>query len=220
VQIRDAVGTLGAQRIADECFKNNVQSLCAQIQLSANNEVTRIFNTFLNVAQARVRGIDYEVAYRMEPDFFSGENETMSIRALAGYVAERSDTPLGGVPLDVSGGLGTPELTGVVTANYNVGPYGVSLQGRYRNESIINTLWKEGVDVDDNTVDAYTFWNMTFSYSGETAGGAQWRAGLNVQNILDQAPDQVQNVSTRFAIQGLTGDLYGRRYNLNFNYSF
>jgi outer membrane receptor protein involved in Fe transport len=43
---------------------------------------------------------------------------------------------------------------------------------------------------------------------------------LNVQNILDQAPDQVQNVSTRFAIQGLTGDLYGRRYNLNFNYSF
>ena len=124
------------------------------------------------------------------------------------------------MPLDVSGGLGTPELTGVVTANYNVGPYGVSLQGRYRNESIINTLWKEGVDVDDNTVDAYTFWNMTFSYSGETAGGAQWRAGLNVQNILDQAPDQVQNVSTRFAIQGLTGDLYGRRYNLNFNYSF
>ena len=220
VQIRDAVGTLGAQRIADECFKNNVQSLCAQIQLSANNEVTRIFNTFLNVAQARVRGIDYEVAYRMEPDFFSGENETMSIRALAGYVAERSDTPLGGVPLDVSGGLGTPELTGVVTANYNVGPYGVSLQGRYRNESIINTLWKEGVDVDDNTVDPYTFWNMTFSYSGETTGGAQWRAGLNVQNILDQAPDQVQNVSTRFAIQGLTGDLYGRRYNLNFNYSF
>ena len=104
--------------------------------------------------------------------------------------------------------------------NYNVGPYGVSLQGRYRGESIINTSWVEGVDVDDNTVPSYTFWNMTFSYNGKTQSGATWRVGLNVQNIFDKGPDPVQNVSTRFAIQALTGDLYGRRYNLNFNYSF
>jgi iron complex outermembrane receptor protein len=220
IQIRGAVGTLGAQRIVDECFVNKVQSLCNQIQLNAQNEVTRIANTFLNVAQARVRGIDYELAYRMEPDFFAGRNESFSLRTLAGYVAERSDTPAGGRPLDVSGGLGTPELTGVLTANYNVGPYGISLQGRYRNESIINTLWVEGVDVDDNTVPAYTFWNLMLNYSGELDSGASWRVGLNIQNLLDEAPDPVQNVSTRFAIQGLTGDLYGRRYNLNLNYSF
>jgi outer membrane receptor protein involved in Fe transport len=101
-----------------------------------------------------------------------------------------------------------------------VGPYSVSLQGRYRNESIINTTWIEGVDVDDNTVPSYTFWNMALNYNGETASGAAWRLGLNIQNVFDKGPGQVQNVSTRFAIQSFTGDLYGRRYNLNFNYSF
>jgi outer membrane receptor protein involved in Fe transport len=220
VQIEGAVGTLGAQRIVDECYVRKVTSLCANIQTNANGEVTRMLNVFLNVAEARVRGIDYEVAYVMEPDFFGGEDENFTVRALAGYVAERSDTPLGGTPLDVSGGLQTPDLTGVLTANYRVGPWGFMLQGRFQDESIINTLWTEGVDVDKNTVPSYTWWSGNVSYSGETATGANWRVGLNVQNLFDKGPNPVPNVSTRFAIQGLTGDLYGRRYNLNFNYSF
>lgn len=221
VKLKDAVSTLTPQRISDECFVNKVESLCDKITLDpTTNFVNRIFATYLNVAQARVKGVDFEVAYRLEPNFFSNEDESFSIRALAGNVFERSDTPLGGRPLDVSGGLGTPELTGVLTTNYNVGPMSFSLQGRYRNESIINTTWIEGVDVDDNTVPSYTWWSLSTSYSGETSSGSEWRVGLNVQNIFDKAPDQTQNVSTRFAIQGLTGDLYGRRYNLNLNYSF
>ena len=44
--------------------------------------------------------------------------------------------------------------------------------------------------------------------------------GLNVQNVFDKRPVAVPNVSTRFAIQGLAGDTYGRRYNINFDYSF
>jgi iron complex outermembrane receptor protein len=220
VQIDDAVGTLGAQRIADECFINNVQSLCQQIVLNERNEVARLSNTFLNVAEARVRGIDYEIGYTMEPNFFANETESFSLRALAGYVAERSDTPLGGSPLDVSGGLGTPDLTGILTANYRIGPFGLMLQGRFQDESIINTLWTEGVDVDKNTVPSYTWWSTMLSYNGETSTGSTWRVGLNVQNVFDNRPNQVPNVSTRFAIQGLTGDIYGRRYNLNLNYNF
>ncbi len=218
VQIAGAVSQLGAQRITEECFLR--QNLCDNIQMDSAGTVTRISNVFLNVAQARVRGVDYEVAYLMEPDFFSAESETFTIRALAGYVAERSDTPLGGAPLDISGGLNTPDLTSVLTANYRLGPWGVMLQGRHQAESIINTMWIEGVDVDKNTVPSYTWWSGMVSYNGETASGANWRVGLNVQNLFDKGPNPVPNVSTRFAIQGLTGDLYGRRYNLNFNYSF
>lgn len=221
VKIKDAVSTLTPQRIADECFTNKVASLCDKITLDpTTNFVNRIFATYLNVAAARVKGVDFEVAYRLEPNFFGNEEESFSVRALAGNVFERSDTPLGGRPLDVSGALSTPELTGVVTTTYNVGPFGMSLQGRYRNESIISTLFVEGIDVDDNTVPSYTFWNLMLNYNGETAGGATWRLGLNIQNVFDRAPYPTQNVSTRFAIQGLTGDLYGRRYNLNLNYSF
>jgi outer membrane receptor protein involved in Fe transport len=174
----------------------------------------------MNVSEARVRGIDYEAAYTMEPDFFGSESESFSVRALAGYVAERSDTPLGGTPLDVSGGLNTPDLTALLTTNYRVGPFGLMLQGRFTDESIINTLWTEGVDVDKNTVPSYTWWSAGLSYNGETNTGGTWRVGLNIQNLFDKGPNPVPNVSTRFAIQGLTGDTYGRRYNLNVNYSF
>ena len=84
-------------------------------------------------------------------------------------------------------------------------------------------LWSVGGGLR-YTINRYL--NVRFDYgvqlhdSGETASGSEWRVGLNIQNVFDKAPDQTQNVSTRFAIQGLTGDLYGRRYNLNLNYSF
>ncbi len=221
VQVEGSVALLGAQRFVDECRNNNLSSLCDFITFNSNNEVSRVFDTYQNVAQARVRGVDYELAYHMEPDFFVSQTESFSIRALAGFVAERSNTPAGGTPQDVSGGLATPELTGVLTSTYSIGPVSLMMQGRFRDESLINTTWTEGVEVDKNTVPSYTFWSSVLSYNGETSSGATWRVGLNVQNVFDKRPGTVPGTaSERFAAQSLTGDLYGRRYNLNLNYNF
>ena len=220
VKIRGAVGSLGEQRIVDGCFNDNVPSLCAQIEMSANDIVTRVHDTFQNVAQARVQGVDFEAAYRIEPNFFDSHSESLSIRGLAGYLSERSDTPLDGTPLDRAGSMGSPDLTAVLTTNYRVGPLSFMLQGRFINSVIRNNLWVEGIDVDDNTVPSITWWNAGLHYNGETNSGATWRVGLNIQNLLDKAPVVVPSVSTRFAIQSFTGDTYGRRYNLNVNYSF
>lgn len=221
VQVDGSVALLGAQRFVDECRNNPQSSLCDFIVFSAQNVVSRVFDTYQNVASARVRGIDYEIGYRMEPNFFSNESENFSIRGLAGYVAERSNTPEGGTRQDVSGGLATPELTGVVTANYSVGPWALMMQGRYRDEALINVTWVEGVDVDKNTLPSYTYWSTMLSYNGETSTGSTWRVGLNVQNVFDNRPTPVPgNASERFAAQGFTGDVYGRRYNLNVNFNF
>ncbi|HWK54494.1 MAG TPA: TonB-dependent receptor [Hyphomicrobiales bacterium] len=221
VTIEGAVGQLGAQRIVDECFINNVQSLCEQLDLDpATSQVTRVYNTFLNVAQATVEGTDLELAYRYEPNFFGDLSESFSFRGLAGYVRERTDTPLGGSATDRSGNNGSPDLTAVVTANYNVGPYSFQMQGRYTDSVTITGTWIEGIDVDKNKLPSITWWSARLGYTGETDSGSTWRVGLNVQNVFDKRPVAVPNVSTRFAIQGLAGDTYGRRYNLNFDYSF
>lgn len=221
VEVEGSVALLGHQRFMDECRANAASPLCEFVVFNPQNQVVRIYDTYQNVAGARVRGVDYELAYRMEPDFFASESESFSIRALAGYVAERSNTAAGGTPLDISGGLGTPELTGLLTVGYNLGPWGLTMQGRYRDEALINTTWTEGVEVDDNTLPSYTFWNTMLSYSGETSSGSSWRVGLNVQNVFDKAPTPVPGTaSERFAAQSLTGDVYGRRYNLNVNFSF
>ena len=219
VEIDGSVATYGTQRIAEECFINGI--LCGQIELdSTTNKVTKIYDTFQNVAQATVSGVDMEMGYNLEPNFFADHSETFSIRLLSSYIMERTDTPLDGSARDRSGTLGSPDLTGLLTANYGIGPWSFQMQGRYTDSVAINGTWIEGIDVDDNTLPSITWWNARIGYSGETANGATWRVGLNIQNLFDKQPIIVPSVSTRFGIQGLTGDEYGRRYNLNMNYNF
>ncbi len=207
VKVSDSIAQLGAQRIVNECFAGN-QSLCGQIRKDQGN-IGRIFDVFLNVAQARVRGIDYEFAYRIEPDFFASEQETLSFRTLAGYVAERSDTPFGIPKFDISGWLGNPELNGIATLNYGVGPYSVQLQQRYIGDVGLNRLWVQGVDVDDNTVASGNFTNMQLGYSGELDSGASWTVSLDITNLFDRGPPTVAGANQ---VTPQDYDIFGRRY--------
>ena len=229
VEIKDAIGQLGLQRVVDECHINNQVSLCGNIERNGPplpgggaNEITRVYNYFLNVAQARVEGVDLEVAYRTEPNFFNSSQENLSIRALAGYIIERADTPLGGVPFDVSGGVGTPKWTANVTTNYSVGPMSFQLQMRHIDASMLNNRWVEGVDIDDNIVASSTWFNGQIGYNGETSNGASWNVSLNVQNILDNDPPIQASFSSRGGSQSVSNnyDTIGRRYALSLNYNF
>ena len=223
VEIRDAVGTLGLQRIVDECEINKVQALCAQFDRDPTTGfIGRIFNVFLNVAQAKVEGFDFEAVYRFEPNLFNNETENMSIRALAGYVKERSDTPLGGTPFDVSGSGGTPDLTANITANYSVGPWSMQMQGRFIDSVLINARWVEGRDVDDNVIASSTWWNARLGYTGETSSGGTWDVSLNIQNLFDRNPPIWPSYGTRGGAQSTPNayDVFGRRYALNLNYNF
>ncbi|HWK53529.1 MAG TPA: TonB-dependent receptor [Hyphomicrobiales bacterium] len=223
VEIEDAIGSLGVQRIVDECETNNVQALCAQIDRDpVTGFIGTVRNIFLNVARARVEGVDFEASYRVEPDLFRDVSESLNLRALVGYVTERSDTPPGGKPFDISGALGTPDLTANVTASYRVGAYSVQLQQRFIDSTLRNANWVEGKDVDDNTVASSTWTNAKLAYAGETARGAAWEVALNVQNLFDRNPPIIANYSSRGGSQTVdqSYDSYGRRYQLNFNYSF
>jgi iron complex outermembrane receptor protein len=223
VKIKDAVGQLGLQRIVDECELNGVQELCAQITRNPDTGVIgRIFNVYLNVAQARVKGVDTEVVYNAEPNLFGDLDESFSLRALAGYLIERADTPFGGVPFDVAGSLNAPKLTTVITGNYIVGRYSFQLQGRYIDSVKRNARWVEGVDVDDNSVSSSTWFNARVGYTRDTPGGATWRLSLNIQNLFDVHPPIIASFSSRGGSQFVSNvyDTLGRRYDLTLNYNF
>lgn len=223
VDIKDAVGQLGLQRIVDECELNGVQELCAQITRNPDTGVIgRIFNVYLNVAQAKVEGIDTELVYTAAPNLFGNQAETFNLRALAGYILERADTPFGGEPFDVAGSIGTPKLTSVVTGNYTVGRYSFQLQGRYYDSVKRNARWVEGVDVDDNTISSSTWYNARVAYTRDTSNGATWRLALNIQNLLDVHPPIIASFSSRGGSQLVSNvyDTLGRRYDLSLNYNF
>jgi hypothetical protein len=216
VQIRDSIAQLGAQRVVNECFAGN-KLLCAQLRID-NGQIGRVFDTFLNVAQARVRGLDYEVVYNMEPDFFGNQPESLTFRGLAGYIAERSDTPFGAPQFDISGWQGNPDTTGILTANYTVGPYAIQLQQRHIASVGNNRLWVEGRDIDDNTIASGNYTNARLGYNRDMTNGGTWGVSLDITNLFDRGPPLIAGLGG----QGTPGDydVYGRRYFLTLRASF
>jgi outer membrane receptor protein involved in Fe transport len=222
IEVEGLVGSLGQQRIVDECTAG-VAAQCQYITRDvASGRVNTVRNVFQNINAAKVSGVDIEVGYTMEPDFFSSEAETFSLRALAGYLGENSTTLLGGAPQDTAGGPGRPEWTTTITGTYNLGPWNAMLRASYFDSVLLNNTWVEGRDVDDNVTASNTVLNGGVGYSGETSAGSSWRASLNVINLLDREPPIVPSFNSRFGTQTVSNDydVFGRRYQLSFNYDF
>lgn len=220
VKISDSIGQLGTQRVVDECYNSNV--LCDYVFRDTDGILSRVFNPWLNVAQARARGVDVEMSYFAEPDFFSSEAESLRFRMLGGYLAERSDTPLGGTTLDAAGARGRPDVTASITATYGLGPWSLQWQERFiESVKLVNT-WVEGVDVDDNSIASAAWTNLRFAYDGELDNGGSWTVSLNVQNLFDRNPPIIAGSNTRFGSQSAdnTYDVLGRRFQIGFNLNF
>lgn len=214
VEIRDAIGTLGAQRIVEDCELTREAQLCSRVLRNADGVITKVSNVNVNVDQAKVEGVDLEFSWRLEPDFFSNETETLTVRGLAGHLIERSDTPRGGVTEDQAGQLGTPDLTGLLTLGYSLGPWNAQLQQRYIADTILNIDWVEGVDVDDNSVASGNYTNLRLGYEGETGGGNEWNVSFNITNLFDRNPPIVAGGTGQVIPDGY--DTWGRRYQLGF----
>jgi outer membrane receptor protein involved in Fe transport len=212
VRIRDAVAQLGGQRIADECH-NGATTLCGLITRGSDGRILTILDTFQNVAGAAARGVDTEVIWRAQPDFLANRAERFNLRWLTGYMAERSDTPLGGSAQNTAGVIGLPKLTSNITATYTVDDWSFQLQARYVDSVLRNRTWIEGIDVDNNQIASMTWFNGRIGYGGELKSGGTWSVALNVQNLFDREPPL-------FGGTNGTYDQFGRRYNLSANFSW
>src|SRR5690606_2205836 len=124
-----AIDNVSVQRIIDDCAAG-AQAQCANIQRDpVSGFIEQVNSGVQNLGRETVKGIDWEIAYRAEPDLFANQSETFQLRILGGYIKEAGEILEGGVFRDQSGTLGFPDLSGVVTVNYNVGRYSFRLQG-------------------------------------------------------------------------------------------
>jgi hypothetical protein len=222
ISIKDAIGSLGFQHIVDRCHAG-ASSLCGQIVRDPDTGVINtIYDYYLNVDRSRVEGIDLEANFIARPDFFARRNETLNLRLLAGYLIDRSDTPLGGYSVNTAGSLETPDLTAVATARYGVGRYGISLQQRYVADTIRDIDWVEGIDVDDNTVSSGTSTNLRVTYDRPMTSGGTMTFALDVTNMFDRPPPIVPNTSYLGGdqISDTFFDTLGRRYALSVRLRF
>jgi outer membrane receptor protein involved in Fe transport len=220
VDIAGAIEQISAQEVVDRCYDDGDTAQCANIERDpVTNDISRIFRRFFNQASARVEGIDLEVTYRMDPDFFP-RDESFTVRVLAGKLLTREDIAANGAVTDLMGSYTRPDVTANVTTRYGFGPWSFQLQGRFIDGGKLVRTWVEGVHVDDNSVPSETWWNSQIRYRGEFSGGGTWDLGLAVQNVFDKHPPIIPG-GTAGAQSGLSSqyDVFGRRYNLSFNVS-
>jgi outer membrane receptor protein involved in Fe transport len=232
IKLDGAVAAYGAQRIIDDCFATGAPSACNLIQRipttdGSVGQISRILNQNINADTARTRGVDLEIIWAFEPDFAGSKEESFNIRGLVGRLGENSTTTAAGTTQDAVGaGLGVgggapsprPKYSGVVTGNYNIGPWAFMLQSTYFHRVMNNVTWIEGVDVDDNWISSQTTFNFAAAYSGELTGGKQWRAAFNITNLFDEEPSIVATATGQQLVIG--HDSLGRRYQLSFNFDF
>jgi outer membrane receptor protein involved in Fe transport len=158
INLEGAIALYGAQRIVDDCFNAGDPTVCALIQRLPTNpdgsvgQISRILNQNVNADVAQTRGMDLEVGYRFEPDFFGDYDESLSLRTLWGYLAENSTTTRAGTTQDNAQSGTRPEFSGVVSSTYILGDWSMSLQASYFDSVMSNVTYVEGVDIDDNWI--------------------------------------------------------------------
>jgi outer membrane receptor protein involved in Fe transport len=240
IDLSDAIGQLGVQGIVNECNNSaGSGSLCQYVfRDPITGAVTAVRNPYLNINNARIRGLDYEALWSKETDVFGNRPENLTLRFLAGRLLEDSTTTPSGTVTDLSGELGEPDFRALISARWQIGGLGVMLQQRYMAESGINAQpgpitfiqFEPGrvpgpgqLTVDDATVDAKSYTDLTLSYDREISNGKTWQVALSITNLLDENPPIIPVFDQRFSSQsnpqGFNAyDVYGRRYLLSFNY--
>ena len=224
INLDGAVAPYGAQRIVDDCFATGAASACDLIQRAppaagqSIGTISRILNQNINADTAQTRGVDLEFLWGFEPDFAGNRDESFNIRGLFGRLHENSTTTAAGTTRDEAGSQTRPVYSGIVSGTYNLGKWGLMLQGDYYHHVMNNITWVEGVDVDDNWVASQSTLSFAASYRGESANGMAWRAAFNITNLTDVEPSIVANSTGQTLVMG--HDTLGRRYQVSVNVDF
>jgi outer membrane receptor protein involved in Fe transport len=248
VIIEDNIQQAGAQNVVTGCYQQNDAFLCSLITRGGPpsledpsiNYISLVGVPYYNQARVEAKGIDYEVNYRKDVDWFGG-GEFIGMRFLASFLDERTDINAAGVrtPLEGTFGVvptpntGLPETSAVLSGNYNRGRLSVSLAARYASSMIIQRTWNTGEtgggapalwDIADNETESETVLDARFDYRFETANG-NVDLFFNINDLFDTEPEDFltaafsSNVSAGTGL-GVTGENRGRRYTLGARMAF
>lgn len=180
ISITDAIGSLSAQQLADQCAAGN-QLACSQFVVQSNG--TLIFSLKpLNLSVEENSGYDFESAYA-----FPALGGSMNLRLLVSHITDAFRIAPGSPPVVSLGGPGTPEWRGTLSANYNREAWSLFVSERFIGESMIDPTREEGTYTNDNSLPLIAYTNLTVRYKFQALEG-EHEAFLTISNLFDQEP--------------------------------
>jgi outer membrane receptor protein involved in Fe transport len=228
INLDGAIGQLPALNIVRDCYNSpghDSSSLCQYVVRDATGEINRVDSVFINLSNQRVRGADLE----LNLSGLDVGRGSLGWRLIATRLNENSILTPGNPRDDRAGEVGgpggnpaLPKNKVTTSLNFAHGPISVFLQARYiggglndRNLVESNVPVPGKTTIDDNTVSAVTYTDLTFSYSGGKGGSTPWQAFLTVNNLANTAPPDMYPALGRAGVPGPNSFLYdtiGRRF--------
>lgn len=228
IRIKDAIGQVGTQAVLDRCFRENAPEFCSLVTVDpASGDLLLVGDIFINVAQARVSGVDAELSWVTDLSLLGGGDEALSLRAFASWLTKRSETNSSGVTTDYAGQIGATQnsqaylpyagFKAIGSLTYRHGDTSGMIQGRYVGPGTQDATLTEGVTILDNSVDGVLYVDARLAQQ-VSAGGQDAELWLTVTNLFDQGPPITPSWSASggFATQtnAAVHDLLGRRYTI------
>ncbi|MCP5146408.1 MAG: TonB-dependent receptor, partial [Gammaproteobacteria bacterium] len=219
IDLNGAITSLSVNEIAARCAGGESE-LCSFITRNSSNIITEIRRVPINVANLRVRGIDFDLTYRLALDtLFDGAVGDLRLLFRANRALEYAFTN-NGVTNDAVGENGGPQANPSIPKwqtysqiAYDYSRFGLALTMRTVSAGEYDVTWESGVDIDNNTIKGATYFDLGGSYqlSGADDGGAELY--FKIDNLLDKDPPVAAlNFSSGIQTNTALYDVLGRTY--------
>lgn len=185
IRIKGAISTLSGQDIITRCANGNT-ALCGQIVRGSDNKITHIFATFVNLAEYKTHGIDFEASYNLPLSKLSAAwPGTLKFRGLATYVPSLT-TDDGVSKIEYAGEVGealpfgTPKWRASGSLTYQDQALSIDARLRY----VAGGMWSSALkDLENNAIKARTYVDL-----GARVTIDKLTLSLNVNNLFDVDP--------------------------------
>lgn len=215
IKVRDAISTVSAQQLVDQCFAGN-QFACSQTERNASGNLVRIYQTPINLASAVVNGVDFETAYRTSAGTILGPDTQFSIRTVVSYLGKLQTVVPGSPAINRAGEVGlspTPHWSGNTQIRLSGDNAGVFLQGRLIGGGKYDVT-KTAADLNLLHINPVFYLDAQVSYKLPVMDRGV-EVYFDVRNLLDRDPPVAPaNANIAMATNSSLYDLLGRTFRL------
>lgn len=191
ITLKGAIGQLMPQDIVNRCHAGNT-ALCNFVTRNAAGTITGIRATQINLSRISTRGLDLEMAYRVQLD---GADGSLTFRGLATYVDSFS-TDDGVTRIDRVNDIGwhngLPHWKFNLGVTYQNGPFTLNLMNRFVGGGKYDVTFGPN-SINDNNISGRNYVDLSLRHVVMESERRRLEMFFNVRNLLDQDPPIVPN---------------------------
>ncbi|MBT2185403.1 TonB-dependent receptor domain-containing protein [Sphingobium nicotianae] len=201
ISLNGAISTISAQTIVDRCQLQNATDYCSLITQGPDNVITEVRAFSLNLNQLIARGVDAELAYRVQ----LGSKSSVDFNILGTYNKDLITVDsvgainrAGQTGMQNLGATGIPRWSVTSTTTIQTGPVKTTIENRYIPKGIYdptligpedagyaNTLTNS---ISTNRVSGRFYTNLGISVAVESGARTQFELYGFVGNLFNQDP--------------------------------